>query len=85
MSDIEERRKKLPKELQKYPERKKGCLSDMAGKGDADSRCASHSARSAKIAAIFGEKCPKCRNNSKERMADGQYWCNTCNKRFKPL
>ena len=77
-------RKTLPRELQLHPERKKGCLSDEAGKGDADSRT-SIADRRAKHPAIFGEKCRICWTSSRERMADGQYWCNTCNKRFKPL
>jgi hypothetical protein len=83
---VQEVRKKLPRELQLHPERKKGCLrpDGEQGKGDADSRT-SPAARRPKIAAIFGEKCRLCWTSTKELMADGQYWCPTCNKRFKPL
>lgn len=82
--NIEERRKRLPEELRYHPERKKGCLSDAAGKGDADSRT-SIVDRRPKLARIFGEKCMRCYNNSKEQMSDGTYWCNTCERRFVPL
>ena len=87
MSEIQEIRKRLPKELQKNPERKKGCLlpPGTAGKGDADSRCTSHSNRRERLSAIFGEKCPDCRNNTKKRGSDGRYHCIACNTRFMPL
>lgn len=79
-------RDRLPHELKYHPERKKGCLRPAGeqGKGDADSRT-SIAARRPKIARIFGEKCLTCFTNSKEQMVDGQYWCETCQKRFRPL
>lgn len=73
--------------LKYHPERKKGCLrpAGSAGKLDADSRTPNFDLRRKRLAEIFGEKCPQCHTNTKERMADGTYWCNTCNRRFNAL